>query len=97
MPIATWSAFACDAMAVVAKICGLKTPEAVTAAVEGGAGLATLPDYLAEGSDNLEIVLPDHKPADVDVFFVYPEERRHSQRIAIFRDFLLEHVAKTQF
>lgn len=26
-------------MAVVAKICGLKTPEAVTAAVEGGAGL----------------------------------------------------------
>lgn len=70
---------------------------AIHRAVEGGAGLATLPDYLAEDGDNLEIVLPDHKPADVDVYFVYPEERRHSQRIAIFRDFLLEHVAKTQF
>ncbi|MCB9991509.1 MAG: LysR family transcriptional regulator [Rhodospirillales bacterium] len=70
---------------------------AIHQAVENGAGLATLPDYLADSSDNLEIVLPDHKPADVDVYFVYPEERRHSQRIAIFRDFLLEQVAKTQF
>jgi len=70
---------------------------AIHQAVESGAGLAALPDYLAAASDNLEIVLPDHKPKDVEVYFVYPEERRHSQRIAIFRDFLLEHVAKTRF
>ncbi len=70
---------------------------AIHQAVENGAGLATLPDYLADQSDNLEIVLPNHKPDDVDVFFVYPEERRHSQRIAIFRDFLLEQVARTHF
>ena len=70
---------------------------AIHQAVENGAGLAALPDYLAENSDNLEIVLPDHQPKAVEVYFVYPEERRHSQRIAIFRDFLLENVAKTQF
>lgn len=68
---------------------------AIHQAVESGAGLAALPDYLAD--DNLEIVLPDHQPKAVEVYFVYPEERRHSQRIAIFRDFLLEHVAKTPF
>lgn len=70
---------------------------AIHQATENGAGLATLPDYLAESSDNLIRVLPEHKPKDVDVFFVYPEERRHSQRIAIFRDFLLEQVAQTEF
>jgi hypothetical protein len=25
----------------------------------------------------------------VDCFFVYPEELRHSKRVAVFRDFLL--------
>ena len=70
---------------------------AIHQAVENGAGLAALPDYLAEQSDTLELVLAEHHPAPVEVYFVYPEERRHSQRIAIFRDFLLEHVAKTDF
>lgn len=70
---------------------------AIHQAAEHGAGLAALPDYLAAGSDNLVRVLPDHKPKDVDVYFVYPEERRHSQRIAIFRDFLLAQVANTSF
>ncbi len=70
---------------------------AIHQALEGGAGLATLPDYLAADSDDLEIVLPDYQPDAVEVYFVYPEERRRSQRIAIFRDFLLEQVSKTQF
>ena len=70
---------------------------AIHQAVENHAGLAMLPDYLAKESDNLEIVLPDHQPQPVEMYFVYPEERRHSQRIAIFRDFLLEHVGKTKF
>ncbi len=70
---------------------------AIHQALVGGAGLAMLPDYLAAGNEALEVVLPDHQPKAVDVYFVYPEERRHSQRIAIFRDFLLEHVARTPF
>ena len=71
---------------------------AIHRAVEGGAGLATLPDYLIEGSrGSLERLLPDVAPAGVDMYFVYPEERRHSQRIAIFRDFLLKHVGTTAF
>ena len=66
-------------------------------AVEGGAGLAMLPDYLAAENKNLVAVLPELQPRGVDMYFVYPEERKHSQRIAIFRDFLLELVEKTRF
>jgi DNA-binding transcriptional LysR family regulator len=70
---------------------------AIYQAITHHAGLAMLPDYLAKQNDDLMIVLPDEQPKPVDVYFVYPEERHHSQRIAIFRDFLLEHVAKTKF
>jgi DNA-binding transcriptional LysR family regulator len=66
-------------------------------AVEGGAGLAMLPDYLAQDNENIETVIPDSKPKGVDMYFVYPEERRHSQRIAIFRDFLIALVSRTSF
>jgi DNA-binding transcriptional LysR family regulator len=66
-------------------------------AVEGGAGLAMLPDYLAQDNKNIETVIPDTRPKGVDMYFVYPEERRHSQRIAIFRDFLIALVGRTSF
>ncbi len=70
---------------------------AIHRAVEGGAGLAMLPDYLAQNNPNIEMVLPELEPRSVEMYFVYPEERRHSQRLAIFRDFLLRLVDKTDF
>lgn len=70
---------------------------AIHRSVESGLGLAMLPDYLAQHNESLSMVLPDNKPHDVDMYFVYPEERRHSQRIATFRDYLLELVKKTAF
>lgn len=66
-------------------------------AVESGAGLAMLPDYLVKDNPGFEAVLPDLQPQGVDMFFVYPEERRHSKRISIFRDFLLEQIEKSNF
>lgn len=70
---------------------------AIYRACGSGIGLAALPDYMAAGNKDLERVLPDHQPAAVEVYFVYPEERRHSQRIAIFRDFLIQQVEETDF
>ncbi len=70
---------------------------AIHKAVATGAGIAALPDYLALGSKNLETVLPKLERPGVEMFFVYPEERRNSQRIAAFRDFLLENIAATAF
>ncbi len=79
------------------KLLMMNSMYAMQEAVQGGVGLAMLPDYLAKGDKNLECVLPDLQPQPIDMYFVYPEERRHSQRIRIFRDFLLDLVGKTGF
>ncbi len=66
-------------------------------AVLSGAGIAALPDYMIEGNQDIERLLPDVERPGVDMYFVYPEERRHSKRIGIFRDFLLKYVSETHF
>lgn len=70
---------------------------AIQSAVESGAGIAALPQYMIHNNPNLDVVLPEAERAGVDVYFVYPEERRHSKRIAIFRDFLLESLRNEEF
>jgi len=59
-------------------------------AVKAGAGIAALPDYLIARDPTIVKILPDLKRPPVEVYFVYPEERRHSKRIGIFRDFLVK-------
>lgn len=65
---------------------------AIARAVETGAGIAALPHYMIHGNPDIVPLFPDLERPPVDVYFVYPEERRHSKRIAIFRDFLLENL-----
>ena len=66
-------------------------------AVQGGVGIAALPDYLASEDPNLLRILPDLDGPAVPAFFVYPEELRKSKRISVLRDFLIQEVAKTSF
>lgn len=66
-------------------------------AAESGLGIASIPDYLARESQKLVQVLPDVPVRTFDVYFTYPEELRHSKRVAVFRDFLLKKVAETLF
>ena len=66
-------------------------------AVQGGVGIAVLPDYLAAEDPNLLRVLPEIEGPAVPAFFVYPEELKRSKRIAVLRDFLIQEVAKTSF
>jgi len=66
-------------------------------ATKNHAGIAVLPDYIIKDDPNLEIILPQVTRPDLDLFFVYAEERRNSRRISSFRDFLLRHVANTEF
>ena len=61
-------------------------------AVQSGLGIAALPDYLSRDADNLVEVLPDLRGPSFDAYFVYPEELRHSKRIAVFRDFLVRKI-----
>jgi DNA-binding transcriptional LysR family regulator len=62
---------------------------AIRHAVEKGAGIAMLPDYMITPEWHLVAVLPDFEVPSYDCFFVYPEELRDSARVTVFRDFLL--------
>ncbi len=64
----------------------------VLQAVLADLGVGLLPDYLTEDFPSLVRVLPEIESAEVPVFLAYPEELRHSKRIAAFRDFVLEEV-----
>ena len=66
-------------------------------AVQGGVGIAALPDYLAAEDPNLLRILPEIDGPAVPAFFVYTEELKRSKRIAVLRDFLIQEVAKTSF
>ena len=55
-------------------------------------GIGVLPDYVIEDFPELVRVLPEVESADVPVFLAYPEELRHSQRIAAFRDFVQDEI-----
>lgn len=62
-------------------------------AVRSGLGIGALPDYMGEELDGLVQVLPDLKAPRIEAYFVYPEELRHSKRVAVFRDFLVAELA----
>jgi DNA-binding transcriptional LysR family regulator len=63
-------------------------------AVQSGLGIAALPAYIMQESDDLVEILPDLQAPTIEAYFVYPEELRHSMRIAVFRDYLVGLVAQ---
>ncbi len=65
-------------------------------AVESGLGVASIPDYMVQGSKDLVRVLPTIEGPAFETYFVYPEELRKTKRIAVFKDFLLRHVHEWQ-
>ncbi len=60
--------------------------------VRAGLGVGALPGWMSGEMDGLVRLLPDVPRPKVDCFFVYPEELRHSKRVAVFRDFLLSRL-----
>ena len=62
-------------------------------AVRSGLGIGALPDYMGDQLDGLVQVLPELKAPRIEAYFVYPEELRHSKRVAVFRDFLVSELA----
>lgn len=70
---------------------------AIFRAVESGLGIAALPDYMVNGSPDIHRVLPEVQGPEIESYFVYAEELRHSKRISVFRDFLVRKVGQTAF
>ncbi len=64
----------------------------VLQAVINDLGIGVLPDYVSEDFPDLVHVLPEVASGDIPVFLAYPEELRHSRRIAAFRDFVVEEI-----
>ncbi|MCC1493383.1 LysR family transcriptional regulator [Cognatishimia sp. F0-27] len=64
----------------------------VLQAVISNLGIGVLPDYILEDFPNVQRVLPDVESNEVPVFLAYPEELRHSKRIAAFRDFVEQEI-----
>lgn len=64
---------------------------------ENGVGIAALPTFLGEGKTNLVRILDRVDTPSADCYFVYPSELRDSQRIGVFREFLLRKVSETSF
>ena len=57
-------------------------------AVEKGAGLASLPDYMVADKPHLVRVLPNIEGPSYQTYFVYTEAFKNDRRLEVFRDFL---------
>ena len=55
-------------------------------------GVRVMPDYITADFPRLVRVLPETESGEVPVFLAYPEELRHSKRVAAFRDFVTEEI-----
>ena len=55
-------------------------------------GIGVLPNYITEDFPHLIRVLPEMESGEVPVFLAYPEELRHSKRVAAFREFVTEEI-----
>ena len=62
-------------------------------AAASGLGIASLPDYMGVFANYLVPVLTEMEGPAFDIYLVYPEELRNSQRIMVFRDFLVRRIA----
>ena len=62
-------------------------------AAASGLGIASLPDYMGQFANDLVPVLTQMEGPAFDIYLVYPEELRNSQRIMVFRDFLVRRIA----
>lgn len=74
----------------------INSMSAVYATVKYGSGLACLPDFMVAQDKDIVKIMPNYAPPSTDLFFVYPEERRNSKRISVFRNFMLNEINTTK-
>jgi DNA-binding transcriptional LysR family regulator len=87
----------CDGAALRQPSMTVNNSYAVMRAVQSGAGLGALPEFMAQDESDLVRILPELAGPQIDAYFVYPEELRATQRVKVFRDFLLRQVAQSRF
>ena len=58
-------------------------------AVQRGAGIAILPDYLVGKDSGLVQILPETEVPSFDTYFCYPDAMKNQVKLQVFRDFLI--------
>jgi DNA-binding transcriptional LysR family regulator len=66
-------------------------------AVQAGAGIAILADYLVAPDMNLVQIEIDIPTPGFDTYFVYPEELKETKRVTVFRDFIVAKAREWSF
>lgn len=72
-----------------APVCEVDNLIALRKIVEGGAGIAVLPDYIVESRHTLVQLMQSAEVPSFDTYFCYPESMRGSAKLMAFRDFLI--------
>jgi DNA-binding transcriptional LysR family regulator len=63
--------------------------QSIKLAVQRGAGIAMLPDYMVEKDSGLVQLLPETEVPSFDTYFCYPDAMKGQVRLHVFRDFLI--------
>lgn len=58
-------------------------------AVQNGAGIAMLPDYVIGKDSGLVQLLPETEVPSFDTYFAYPEAMKNQAKLRVFRDFVI--------
>lgn len=70
---------------------------AMRTAVKQGMGIAALPEYLVHRTRRISRILPEVAGPITEAWYVYPVELRNSKRIAVFRNFIAQKIAESNF
>lgn len=63
--------------------------QSIKVAVQRGAGIAMLPDYMVEKDSGLVQIIPETEVPSFDTYFCYPETMKNQVKLHVFRDFLI--------
>ncbi|MAU40665.1 MAG: LysR family transcriptional regulator [Kordiimonas sp.] len=71
----------------------------VLQAVKAGLGIAALPDYLVQGAAarNVLKILEGAEGREFPAYLVYTAEQRNSQKVKVFRDFIIQKFKNERF
>ena len=66
-------------------------------AVQGGAGIAMLPDYVINKDSGLVQLLPETEVPSFDTYFAYPDAMKNQAKLHVFRDFIIAKARSWSF
>ena len=87
-----WLVRLASAAGAVRQTLTINNTNGILRAISDGLGVGSLPEYMVPTDGSILRVLTDIEGPKVPAYFLYPEELRHSKRIAVLRDFLLKQV-----